>query len=189
MKSHHEDERDRHDRARPLVVRAVPPEGNARVIAEHLWQLYRYDLSAGRGELPGLDGRFDDPRIGWAFTHAGWACHLATLDGHPVGLALTRPQSTHDGTSGRIRVISAFFVVRAARRDGIGRRFAASVMSEWPGDWELCYQTWNEPAQLFWRGVAESRAPGVWGEEPRLVPGVPATANDVWVIIPGLSPR
>lgn len=183
MEPHDKDERDPRGRARSLVVSAVPPDGGARPIAERLWQLYRYDLSAGREELPGIDGKFEDPRIEWAFSQPGWACHLARLDGAPVGLALTRPAAL-PGAPVRTRVISAFFVVRSARRDGVGRRLAASVMSEWPGDWELCYQTWNEPAQRFWRAVAESRAPGVWREEPRLVPGVPTTANDVWVVIP-----
>ena len=76
----------------------------------------------------------------------------------------------------------AFFVVRAARRSGLGRALALETIAHHPGPWEIAFQDENPPAARFWRGLADAAFPGGWREERRPVPGKPDLPPDVWII-------
>src|SRR5690606_465956 len=98
---------------------------------------------------------------------AGICTYLAVAGAHPVAFALVR------GLDGPVRVLSAFFVVRAARRYGVGRRVAGAVLADVPGRWEVPFQDANEGAAAFWPRVATDVAGDRWSVARRAVPGRP----------------
>ncbi|WP_454858018.1 hypothetical protein [Promicromonospora soli] len=101
-----------------LTIRPSTPAD--RPVLERLWLLFRHDMSEVSGALPDPSGQFRRERLDAAFTEPAWRgmlAHLEPADGapaSPVGFALVR------GLDGPDRVLSSFFVVRGARRTGIG---------------------------------------------------------------------
>ncbi|MFE0516865.1 GNAT family N-acetyltransferase, partial [Streptomyces sp. NPDC058964] len=125
-----------------------PATADDRPTVERLWLMFRHDLSEARGVLPRPDGSFRNERVGAAFTDPGWAPYLMSCDGHPAGFALVR------GLTGPTRVLNSFFVVRGARRRGLGLRAVRDVLLRHPGRWEIAFQQDNPPAVAFWERVA-----------------------------------
>jgi len=165
---------------RPRVRRAGPADRN---VLERLWLLFRHDLSAVTGELPRPDGRFRDERLRAALDDLGrddaegpvWRAYLASLDDRPTAFALVR------GLDAPVRVLSAFFVARAARRTGVGLEVAAAVLRDVPGPWEVAFQDANAGAAAFWPRVAARVAGEDWTLEHRAVPGRPELPPDTWL--------
>ncbi|MFB7798097.1 GNAT family N-acetyltransferase [Isoptericola sp. NPDC056134] len=181
----------------PVRVRRATPED--RALLERLWLLFRHDMSAVSGELPGPDGRFRDDRLRTALDEidrdartdedgtgrraATWRGYLAMApdgargrsDERPVAFALVR------GLDAPTRVLSAFFVARAARQRGVGREVAAAVLRDVPGPWEIAYQDANAGAASFWPRVATDVAGDGWSVTHRPVPGRPEVPPDAWL--------
>ena len=156
-----------------LSVRTATAQDRPAV--ERLWLMFRHDLSGHTGVLPGPDGTFRSERLDSAFTEAGWAPYLFLRAGRPVGFAFVR------GLDGPTRVLNSFFVVRGARREGIGGTAVRDVVRRHPGPWEVAFQYGNEPAVRFWRHTAAQLAPHTWSEETRPVPDRPDLAPDAWI--------
>ncbi|MFJ2162633.1 GNAT family N-acetyltransferase [Streptomyces sp. NPDC087856] len=162
-------------------VRPATPADRPTV--ERLWLMFRHDLSefrnGGVSQLPNPDGTFRSERVAAAFGDSGeggdWAPYLFWSGVHPVGFAFVR------GIGGPTRILNSFFVVRGARRGGVGMRAVRDVVSRCPGDWEVAFQDVNPGAVAFWRRVGEELAPGAWGEERRPVPGRVGLPPDVWI--------
>jgi predicted acetyltransferase len=144
-------------------------------IAERLWLMFRHDLSEFRGQLPNPDGTFRDERLQAAFADPDWAAYILMQNDGPVGLALVR------GLTSRTRVLNSFFIVRGARRTGIGLRAVRDLVVMHPGPWEVAFQDVNVTAVRFWRRVAREIAGTAWVEERRSVPGHPDLPPDVWI--------
>jgi predicted acetyltransferase len=144
-------------------------------VMERLWLLFRHDMSEFDGVLPDPGGTFRSDRLRMAFTDANWAPYLIASDGHPVGLAFVR------NLAGPTRVLNSFFVVRAARRSGIGLRAVREVVTRHPGPWEIAFQDANVGAVGFWRRVATEIVGDAWTEERRPVPNRPELPPDVWI--------
>lgn len=174
----------------PLGVRRATPAD--RTLLERLWPVFRHDMSDVSGELPGPDGRFRDDRLLAALDDLGrdadadrcgpvsWRAYLATTrsggaEPRPVAFALVR------GLDAPVRVLSAFFVVRPARRSGVGLAFASAVLRDVPGRWEIAFQDANQAAARFWPRVARSLAGDSWDVEHRPVPGRPEVPADAWL--------
>lgn len=121
------------------------------------------------------DGTFRSERLQAAFYDTDWAPYVLMSGEHPVGLALVR------GLGGHSRVLNGFFVVRGARRSGIGMRAVQEVVTKPPGPWEVAFQDANEAAVHFWRRVATEIAGEAWTEDRRPVPGRPDLPPDVWI--------
>lgn len=156
-------------------VRVCPAESVDRVVLERLWLLFRHDLSEFRGGLPEPDGTYPGDGVEAALGDGDWACYLLASGDRPVGLALVR------GLAGPARVMNGFFVVRGARRGGVGMLAAREVIARHPGPWEVPFQDNNPKAVRFWRRVAAEVAPGAWTEERRPVPDRPQSPPDVWI--------
>ncbi|KUO18392.1 GNAT family N-acetyltransferase [Streptomyces dysideae] len=157
-----------------LAIRPATPAD--RPALERLWLMFRHDMSEFGGQLPNPDGTFRSERLEAAFSgDVDWAAYLVSRGGHPVGFALVR------GLSGATRVLNSFFVVRGARRTGVGMRAVRDVVARHPGQWTIAFQDDNTGAVRFWRRVAEALAPGDWTEERRSVPQRADLAPDVWV--------
>ncbi|WP_052848700.1 GNAT family N-acetyltransferase [Streptomyces avicenniae] len=144
-------------------------------VTERLWLMFRHDMSEFTGLLPRPDGTFRDDRLRAAFTDEDVAPYLLTSEGRPAGLAFVR------GLTGQVRVLSSFFVVRGARRAGVGLRAVREVTARHPGRWEVAFQDENAGAVAFWRRVAADLAGDAWTEERRPVPGRPGLPPDVWI--------
>ncbi|MEV0951968.1 GNAT family N-acetyltransferase [Promicromonospora sp. NPDC050249] len=162
-----------------LTIRPTTPAD--RPVLERLWLLFRHDMSEVSRALPDASGQFRRERLDAAFTDPGWrglVAHLDPADGgpaSPVGFALVR------GVDGPTRVLSSFFVVRGARRAGIGRQLAGQVLASFPGRWEIAFQDANPPAVRFWRAVATDAVGQAWTEEHRAVPDRPELPPDTWI--------
>ncbi|WP_405875996.1 MULTISPECIES: GNAT family N-acetyltransferase [unclassified Streptomyces] len=156
-----------------MFVRLATAEDRPTV--ERLWLMFRHDLSGFMGQLPNPDGTFRSERVDAAFTEAGWVPYLFVRETRPLGFAFVR------GLTGPTRVLNSFFVVRGARREGIGIRAVREVVHRHPGSWEIAFQYDNEPAVRFWRRVAAELAPDAWSEEARQVPDRPDLPPDAWI--------
>ncbi|CAM5238048.1 hypothetical protein GCM10010329_45920 [Streptomyces spiroverticillatus] len=156
-----------------LCVR--PAHETDRPVLERLWLMFRHDLSEFGGQLPFLDGSFRSERLQAALSDGDWAPYLLLSGEHPVGLAFVR------GLTGPTRVLNSFFVVRGARRSGIGSRAVREVVARHPGPWEIAFQDANVAAVHFWRRVATEIAGDTWTEVRRPVPGRPDLPPDVWI--------
>jgi predicted acetyltransferase len=165
-----------------LTIRPTTPAD--RLVLERLWLLFRHDMSEVTGALPDVTGQFRRERLDATFTDPGRCGLIAHLEPDvgpddaapaPVGFALVR------GLDGPARVLSSFFVVRGARRTGVGRQLAAHVLASFPGRWEIAFQDTNPPAVRFWRAVATDAVGQRWAEEHRAVPGRPELPPDSWI--------
>jgi predicted acetyltransferase len=146
-----------------------------RPVLERLWLMFRHDMSEFSGSLPFPDGTFRSERLEAALTDADWAPYLLMSADRPAGLAVVR------GLTGGKRVLNSFFVVRGARRAGIGLRGVRDVVSRHPGSWEVAFQDANLAAVSFWRRVATEIAGRAWTETRRPVPGRAGLPPDVWI--------
>ncbi|MER6077539.1 GNAT family N-acetyltransferase [Streptomyces sp. NPDC001833] len=156
-----------------VVVRPAAPED--RPVVERLWLMFRHDLSELRNTLPNADGTFRSDHVEDAFSSPDWAAYLFMLGEHPVGFAFVR------ALDAPARVLNSFFVVRGARRTGVGLRTVREVLTRHPGRWEIAFQYENLGAVAFWRRVASAAAGAAWTEETRPVPGRPELPPDVWI--------
>ncbi|MEU1007443.1 GNAT family N-acetyltransferase [Streptomyces sp. NPDC005890] len=156
-----------------VTVRPATPQDRPAV--ERLWLMFRHDLSEFGGALPAADGTFRSERVGCAFSAPGWAAYLLASGDHPAGFAFVR------GLEGPVRVLNSFFVVRGARRRGVGLRAVREVLTRHPGPWEIAHQQDNPAAAGFWQRVAEDLAGEAWTREPRPVPDRPDLAPDLWI--------
>ncbi|MEW1827748.1 GNAT family N-acetyltransferase [Streptomyces sp. NPDC088196] len=167
--------------AAEVAVDVRPATPADRPTVERLWLMFRHDMSGfgigGQAQLPNPDGTFRSERVDAAFGEGGgdWAPYLFWSGEHPVGFAFVR------GIDSATRILNSFFVVRGARRGGVGMRAVRDVVSRYPGSWAVAFQDGNPGAVAFWRRVGEDLAPGRWTEERRSVPGRPDLAPDVWV--------
>jgi len=153
-----------------VTVDIRPVAGDQWGIVAWLWQDFRHDLGAVVNGFPYADGRY---RHEWLDQHprpdgAGylaWAPHPNTGEDAPVAFALVT------GVGGERLGMQAFFVVPAARRSGLGRRFALDVIARHPGPWEIAFQHDNVGAGHFWRVVATEAWGDAWAETEEPVPG------------------
>ncbi|MFI6941985.1 GNAT family N-acetyltransferase [Streptomyces sp. NPDC050418] len=147
-----------------------------RPALERLWLMFRHDMSQYQGQLPHPDGTFRDDRLRAAFVDPGWAPYLLRIGEAPAGLALVR------GLDEPVRVLNSFFVVRGARRRGIGLRAVREVTARHPGPWKVAFQDSNAGAVAFWRRVATEIAGAEgWAETRHAVPDRPDLPPDVWI--------
>lgn len=161
-------------------------EIDVRVIADKewdivawLWQAFRNDLSQAVGGFPYRDGRYQRATLDVypASDHIGylaWSPHPNTGEDAPVGFALV-------GATGDRLALEALWVVPAARRSGVGMRFALDVLRRHPGPWEVAFQHDNAPAGRFWRAVARRALGDAWDETTGAVPHKPDAPPDHWI--------
>jgi predicted acetyltransferase len=151
--------------------------GEDRLVLDRLWQLYAHDLSEFRGSMPDGEGRYQLGRLPTYLDDPDRAAYLFCQGSAPMGFALIR------GLSGEPRVIGEFFVVRAARRHGVGHRAALELLGRYPGRWEIAFQEENSAAARFWRAVATAAVGDAWTEELRPIPNKPEATPDVWLLL------
>ncbi|MGW4801805.1 GNAT family N-acetyltransferase [Nonomuraea sp. NPDC004297] len=152
-----------------------PATAADRPTIERLWLMFRHDMADFQGGLPSPGATYHSDRLRAAFEDDGWAPYLFTSGESPVGFAFVR------ALSGPARVLNSFFVVRGARRSGLGLTAVREVIARHPGPWEIAFQDSNTAAVAFWRRVATEVAGAAWTEERRSVPHRPDVPPDVWI--------
>ncbi len=145
-----------------------------REVLERLWLLFRHDMSEYDGHLPRPDATYRSERLEAALTDPNWAGYVIRVAEAPVGLAIVR--SLDRGPF----VLNSFFVVRPARRSGVGREAMRQILGARPGRWSVAFQETNPGAVAFWRSVAASHDES-WTEERRPVPDRPDLPSDSWI--------
>ncbi|CUR54224.1 putative GNAT family acetyltransferase [metagenome] len=160
------------------VRRVAPDEWD---IVAWLWQAFRNDLAAVVGQsYPRPDGRYRHERLerypgtgreGWL----AWAPHPQLDVAAPIGFALVDAIGTPQQS------LAEFFVVPAARRGRVGRRFAAHVLAQHPAPWTVAFQHDNVTAGRFWRAVFTEGFGDDWAETEEAVPDKPHVPPDHWI--------
>ncbi|WP_329043547.1 GNAT family N-acetyltransferase (plasmid) [Streptomyces sp. NBC_00178] len=156
-----------------LVVRRAGADD--RDVLERLWPLFLHDLSEFWGVLPNPDGTYRREWLESAIGDPTWLSYLIWSGDRPVGFAFVRALDSDT------RVLNSFFVVRGARRSGLGLRAVQSVLAAHPGRWEIAFQEENEGAARFWRRVASEVAGETWTEERRPVSRKSELSTNTWV--------
>jgi predicted acetyltransferase len=163
-------------------VRIAPVADDQWELVAWLWQAFRNDMAqVVKQSFPYPDGRYrhahldeypGPSREGWL----AWAPHPQSGEDAPVGFSLVADVGTPD------QALRDFFVVPAARDDGVGARLAAHALAQHPPPWTVAFQHDNESAGRFWRRVFTTAfgADG-WTEEQRPVPGRPDVPPDHWI--------
>ena len=142
---------------------------------ERLWQLYQHDMSEFRDTYPDEEGRFKPGRLPLFLSEPDKCAYLVRHEDRPAGFAFVR------GLSHDCRVMGEFFVIRAARRQQVGRETALQVIRQHPGDWEIAFQEENPGAANFWRRVVGELVGDDYKDESRPVPGKPEIPPDSWL--------
>ena len=73
--------------------------------------------------------------------------------GRRIGFAFVGQSPFPHMTAGLDFQLAEFFVLRALRRTGLGRRGAFALFDRFPGTWEVTQMARNLPAVKFWRRV------------------------------------
>ncbi|AQZ61624.1 GNAT family N-acetyltransferase [[Actinomadura] parvosata subsp. kistnae] len=157
----------------PVTVR--PMTAADHPVAERLWLMFRHDMADFQGGLPSPDGTYHSDRLRAALKGDDWIAYLFTSGDSPVGFAFVR------ALSGPERVLNSFFIVRGARRSGIGLTVVREVIARHPGRWRIAFQDANTAGVAFWRRVATELAGDAWTEERLPVPHRPDAPPDVWI--------
>ncbi len=134
-----------------------------------LLQLYLHDFSVLLDELPRTDGSFDPGTLERFGADAGQHAFLIRRDAALAGFAFAAQGSRVSGEPA-IMDVAEFFVVRGARRKGVGRRAAHALFARFPGAWEVRVLRANERALAFWRDAVGAFARGSFTESAWTAP-------------------
>ena len=157
-----------------------PITEDQRPILRNLFELYAHDFS----EYVPLDlnpaGRFDAKIDAKWWTDDDHHAYFVRSDGKLVGFALVRKGSRVTSDPG-VMDVTEFFVVRGARRRGIGIKVAHALFAAFPGAWEMRFRRSNVPARAFW-----TRTAAAWNGEPATITAFVREGVDWEVIqVPG----
>ena len=146
------------------VVSLIAVTDRERAALETLFQLYSYDWSELLPLELGDDGRFADHALRPFTEHAaGHHAFVIRAGARLAGFALVVDRSRLTGVEG-IFDMAEFFVVRGARRGGVGRAAACAIFDRFPGRWEIRQRPDNRDATAFWRRVVDRYTDGRYEE-------------------------
>ncbi|MGI9252677.1 MAG: GNAT family N-acetyltransferase [Thermomicrobiales bacterium] len=135
-------------------------------LMRRLFELYLYDFSEMEHADVDRNGWFlpDPERYVARFWLDSWRqAFLLRVAGKPAGFVLVEDRSPLPD-SGHRRFISAFFIMRAYRRRGLGEAMALATFRHWPGEWQVLQIRANPEAQRFWRRVIDEATGGAYLE-------------------------
>jgi predicted acetyltransferase len=150
--------------------RIVKPKGAVPVILErveradahvldNLFQLYAHDFSEYVELGIQESGRFD-VGVGEEWWSAGHFPFFVRTPQGLAGFALAQRGSRRTDTP-EVMDVAEFFVLRGARRLGIGTRAAHALFAAFPGEWEIRVRRANVAATKFWARAADG-----WDGDP-----------------------
>jgi predicted acetyltransferase len=140
-------------------------------VLANLMELYIHDMSEIFHVTVGPDGRFgyEPLQLYWTEPDSRFA-FLIKADNQLAGFALvTRGSPASDDPEDLD--VAEFFVLRAYRRSGVGRRAAIALWNSVPGQWVVRVSEANRSGVPFWRKIIQSYTSGAFVERTR--PGEP----------------
>ena len=137
------------------IVRIQVADDVAQVVLRNLLELYVHDLSEAFPYVElGPDGRFAYPpdlSSYWSEPARRFA-YLIKAGGKVAGFALVTLGSPA-AEEPDVYDLAEFFVLRAHRRSGLGRRAACLLWNQLPGHWVVRCSESNPGALAFWSDV------------------------------------
>lgn len=127
-----------------------------------LIQLYLYDLSEHELADIGPNGQFADTLLRSELAKPNSQAFIIQKHTTPIGFALVGCENQPPVSD--IYSISAFFILRRYRRQGMGRLAAFQLFEHFPGRWKIGTFGANTPAVSFWRHVINSYTSGSYDE-------------------------
>jgi aminoglycoside 6'-N-acetyltransferase I len=148
-------------------------------IIKNLYPLYLHDLSEFSDTLPNEHGILEPDAVRtlseqgevqniWWQRRGKLLPFLIRVELVPAGFAfiVKSPEENPEIDF----CLQEFFIVRAYRRTGVGRRAAEELFRRFPGQWELYVLAKNLNAQAFWRAVLMDAAAGTFETFEHLAP-------------------
>lgn len=148
-------------------VTIQPAKPSDATLIANLLELYVHDLSEVFSIEPGPDGRFGYPKLPlyWSEPEKRFPFLIRRAD-QTIGFAfVTRGSPASDDPE--VWDIAEFFVLRAHRRSGCGRRAAALLFERFKGRWIVRVSEGNRDALPFWQSVISAFARGRFTESQR----------------------
>ena len=144
---------------------------DAAALLSRLLELYVHDLSEVFPIAIGADGlfRYDKLPLYWSEPERRFP-FLIRSDGQLAGFALASRGSPATDDPEDLDV-AEFFVLRAHRRAGVGRRAAWLLWDRLPGSWVVRVSEGNRAGLPFWRATIRGYTRGAFSEHER--PGDP----------------
>lgn len=141
-------------------VQLEPIERDRASVLQNLFELYVHDFSEHVPLRLQESGRFElSPGEVW-WTGDDHFAYFIRVRAELAGFALVRRGSRVGGASD-VMDVAEFFVLRGARRSGVGTRAAHAIFRLFPGAWEVRVRRTNSAALSFWSRAIES-----WTGEP-----------------------
>jgi predicted acetyltransferase len=137
------------------MVALEPITRDQAPVLRNLFELYAYDFS----EYVPIDlqpsGRFEVPVGDQWWAREDHFPFFIRADGKLGGFALARRGSRVNAATD-VMDVAEFFVLRGARRHGVGSAAAIALFGMFPGAWEIRIRRANSAALTFWAKVAAS---------------------------------
>lgn len=127
-------------------------------VLRNLMELCQHDYSEYDGTDVDEHGLFGYKYLDNYWSESGRYPFLVRVSGKLAGFVLVRAIDSRDNVT---HSIAEFFVMRKYRRQGIGRRVAWRIFDLFPGQWSVCQEEVNLPAQSFWRRVIAEYTQGM----------------------------
>ena len=139
---------------------------------QNLMQFYVYDFSEWLPLELGEHGFFNiQPKLDY-WRKPATRAFLIRVDGELAGF-VTVDDDTH--LEGAEYNIGYFFVSRRFRGQGVAKFVASTLLSRFPGQWQIFHIDANQPARLFWAHVMPALAQGNVTTHQLAVDGYPCT--------------
>ncbi len=137
-----------------ITLRPAAP-ADKPVIA-NLIQLYLHDMTEFMPFPVGADGRYE-----YDFLDRFWRHPYLIMSGDEIaGFALVIDECPLTGRS-PCWFMAEFFVLKAHRKQGVGKTAMDVAMAAHPGHWHVAVPHANRAAGAFWRRALEAHEPGV----------------------------
>jgi predicted acetyltransferase len=162
---------DTSDQAKAAEVVLEPITKDQSPILANLIELYVHDFSEHVPLELKPNGRFDLP-----FDEKWWTAEdhhpfFVRWNGKLTGFALARRGSRLTGATD-VMDVAEFFVVRGARRKGVGAIASRALFERFPGKWEIRIRKTNPAALKFWTRVVEAWSGGPVSSQPFSLNGI-----------------
>lgn len=134
-----------------MRVEVIPAPAAQQATIANLLELYAHDFSGFHPVQLGEDGRFGYASLPLYWSEEGRHPFLVRADGRLAGFVLVKKVDA--GWD-----LAEFFVVRGARRSGVGTRVAHEIWRRFPGAWVVRVMEANGSAERLWAGAVASFA-------------------------------
>lgn len=139
---------------------------------ENLLQFYMYDFSEWLPLKLDEHGFFSAQPKPDYWRKPATRPFLIKVDGELAGFATVDDETHIDGAEHNI---GYFFVSRRFRGQGVAKFVVSTLLSRFPGQWQIFHIDANQPARLFWARVMPELTGGEFTRHQLPVEGYPCT--------------